>query len=107
MRQATIAFLCTFFSGALFSVLAVRVFHALKGTCAMLRDSKINRLTDKEKKIALFVAECFNNDEIGLRVNLSPSTVSSYLTGIYEKLGIAKEGDRRLKLANFMWKFVK
>ena len=86
MRQATIAFLCTFFSGALFSVLAVRVFHALKGTCAMLRDSKINRLTDKEKKIALFVAECFNNDEIG---------------------GIAKEGDRRLKLANFMWKFVK
>jgi len=55
----------------------------------------LKNLTNKEKKIALLVAEGFTNKEIALKSNITESTVKVHLKSIYNKLGVSD----RLSLA--------
>lgn len=51
--------------------------------------SPLDNLTDREKKIAEYVAQGLTFKEIGRKLNLAPSTVSNHMYRVYRKLGIA------------------
>jgi two-component system nitrate/nitrite response regulator NarL len=55
----------------------------------------LNLLTDRERQVALLVAEGLSNKAIGRRLKTSDGTVKVHLYRIFRKLNI----DRRTKLA--------
>jgi two-component system, NarL family, invasion response regulator UvrY len=61
------------------------VLQTLESTDAM----SLNRLSTKEMEVAFSVSEGKRNSEIAEDLNISPKTVSSYKTRIYEKLGVS------------------
>ena len=49
---------------------------------------QLEALTDRQRRIALFVAEGLTNKEVGNRLAIRPATVASHLRVIYKKLNI-------------------
>jgi len=58
-------------------------------------ENKSSMLTDKELNIALYAAKGMSNKDIACNVYLSESRVKTCLSGIYRKLGITEEKDKR------------
>jgi len=50
--------------------------------------SAIDNLSDKEVEVARFLTKGFSTKEISEHINLSPSSISSYKSKIFEKLGV-------------------
>ncbi|WP_459801983.1 helix-turn-helix transcriptional regulator [Herbidospora sp. RD11066] len=57
------------------------------------RNDARDRLTAQELQIAQLVADGFTNRDIGLRLFVSPRTVSTHLARIFPKLGITSRGE--------------
>ncbi|MBV9119690.1 MAG: response regulator transcription factor, partial [Chloroflexi bacterium] len=55
-------------------------------------------LTDQERRILLLIAEGKTNREIGTELTLSPHTVKTYVSSIFQKLHLA----RRSQAAAFL-----
>lgn len=50
--------------------------------------NKLNELSSREKEILLLLAEGSSNKEIASRLLISPSTVRSHLSSVYDKLHV-------------------
>lgn len=48
----------------------------------------VDRLTPREREVALFTAQGLTHKEIALRLDLSPATVRTHLTSSYRRLGV-------------------
>ncbi len=55
-----------------------------------------DRLTKREKDIAILIAEGLSNREASTRLHLSESTVRNYLQHIYDKLGVSSRSELML-----------
>ena len=84
-----------------------RSYRGLRVSCKEFGDlykirifepSPLDKLTDKEMRIAQFISQGMTFKEIGRRINLAPSTVSNHMYRVYRKLGIAS----RSALADLM-----
>ncbi|MCL2245196.1 MAG: response regulator [Treponema sp.] len=71
-----------------------------KDTIAELTPSSI--LTEKEFTVALLAAQGLYNKEIAVKVFLSESRVKTCLSGIYRKLGISNNNNKRELLAGLI-----
>lgn len=60
----------------------------------------LSTLTDRESEILTLISHGNNNQEIAEKLCIVPSTVSTHITSIYEKLGF----DDRSKLVAWLWK---
>lgn len=59
----------------------------------------LKTLTERESEIARLIGYGSNNQEIAKQLCISPSTVSTHITSIYEKLGF----EERPKLVAWLW----
>jgi LuxR family maltose regulon positive regulatory protein len=50
--------------------------------------SPASGLSPREREVLALAAQGFRNDDIGLRLFISPKTVKTHLRNIYEKLGV-------------------
>lgn len=53
-----------------------------------LRHDLLEKLSHKEREVALLIKEGLSNKEIAVRVNITERTVKAHLSSVYEKLGI-------------------
>ena len=51
-------------------------------------------LTNREQNVLDLVAQGYNNAEIAKTLNLSQSTVSTYISNVYKKIGVTKNKGR-------------
>jgi len=65
-------------------------------------DSLSSLLSDKELTIALYVAKGMSNKDIAGKVYLSESRIKTCLSGIYRKLGLSADKDKRSMLKNIL-----
>ena len=79
----------------------LRLVDAVK-TRKKLEAHTSSLLSEKELSVALYVAEGLSNREIAGRVFLSESRVKTCLSGIYRKLGIADNKDKRGALTELL-----
>lgn len=65
---------------------------------------KVRELTDRQKHVAIMVAQGMSDREIAKIMKTSVSTVSSQLTTIYMKVGLKnkEDGNIRVRLANMV-----
>ena len=61
-------------------------------------DELLERITNKEKEIALHVKEGLSNKEIAYQLNITVRTVKAHVSSIFEKLGIGDRLTLALKL---------
>jgi ATP/maltotriose-dependent transcriptional regulator MalT len=54
-------------------------------------------LSPRERDVLALAAQGFHNDEIGLRLFISPKTVKTHLQNIYEKLGVSSRTEAAIK----------
>jgi len=59
------------------------------------REKNLDKLTSREKEVALYAAKGFSNKEIARAINISDSTVKAHLSSSFERLGVRD----RLQLA--------
>ena len=61
-------------------------------------------LTQRERQVVRFAMDGLSNKEIGVRLNMSPKTVESRLTDIYDRYGITNGRiELSLRAANEGW----
>jgi LuxR family maltose regulon positive regulatory protein len=65
------------------------------GTPVIKRERRV--LSRRESEVLQLVAEGFHNDEIGLRLFISPKTVKTHLQNIYEKLSVNSRTEAAIK----------
>jgi DNA-binding NarL/FixJ family response regulator len=58
----------------------------------------LSLLSDKERRILLYISKGFSNDEIADRLNLGKNTVRNYVSSIYEKINV-KDRFEAIRLA--------
>jgi DNA-binding NarL/FixJ family response regulator len=65
---------------------------------------RVRELTDRQKHVAIMVAQGMSDREIAKIMKTSVSTVSSQLTTIYMKVGLKnkEDGNIRVRLANMV-----
>ena len=63
-------------------------------------DSKIDKLTPREREILLLVSQRLGDKEIAQHLNLSPRTVQNHLHRAYEKLGVSDRLQAARMLSN-------
>lgn len=65
---------------------------------------RVRELTDRQKHVAIMVAQGMSDREIARVMKTSVSTVSSQLTTIYMKVGLKnkEDGNIRVRLANMV-----
>ena len=75
---------------ALDSAVASQLVRYLTGeaTQAGVEGQVLNRLTERQREVAMLVAEGLSNAEIARRLFLSPATVKSHLTAVMRRLDI-------------------
>lgn len=76
--------------------------HLQFGDAAATEKPAPSLLTDREREIALLIANGLNNDQIAAKLQMSVHTVRSHRKHIYSKLdvhNIAQLRDRRLEFA--------
>ena len=61
-------------------------------------DSAIAKLPARQQQILELVAEGFSNAAIGRKLSLAEKTVETYLTNIYQGLGLSEEPDIHLRV---------
>lgn len=59
------------------------------------KDELLEKLTEREREIALFVSQGLSNKEIAIELNITERTVKAHLSAVFEKVGVHE----RLKLA--------
>jgi len=67
--------------------IAQGVLNAMAGETPVDRESRINRLSDRERQIAQLVASGMRNRDIGTELNISENTVKRHLQSIFNKTG--------------------
>lgn len=65
---------------------------------AAIADSRIDRLTPREREIAGLVGDGDSNKEIATKINVTEATVKAHLTAVFRKIGVSD----RLRLALYM-----
>jgi len=76
----------------------MRVLNFLNLSDAKIRQnplSAVSLLTGKELIVAILASRGLLNKEIAEEVNLSESRIKTCLSGIYKKLGITENDDKR------------
>jgi DNA-binding NarL/FixJ family response regulator len=75
---------------ALDSAVASQLVRYLTGEAAQagVEGQALNRLTERQRDVAMLVAEGLSNAEIARRLFLSPATVKSHLTAVMRRLDI-------------------
>ena len=63
----------------------------------------LNRLTTQERKVAMYIAHGYNNEEISQAMGISKRTVVNYMTQCLNRLDIPLGGASRVKLARKVW----
>ena len=63
----------------------------------------LNRLTTQEHKVAIYIAQGYNNEEISRAMGISKRTVGNYMTKCLERLDIPLGGASRVRLARKIW----
>ena len=61
-------------------------------------DSPIAKLTARQQQILGLIAEGFSNAAIGRRLSLAEKTIETYMTNIYQGLGLSEEPDIHLRV---------
>ena len=63
----------------------------------------LNRLSPQERKVAMYIAQGYNNEEISRAMGISKRTVVNYMTQCLNRLDIPLGGASRVKLARKVW----
>lgn len=62
-----------------------------------------NRLSPQERKVAMYIAHGYDNQEIASKLKLSPRTVVKYMTSCLNRFNIPLGGASRVRLARKIW----
>jgi DNA-binding NarL/FixJ family response regulator len=83
---------------AIFSpTIATRVLHFFSAPHPVLPRHVFPELTDREHDILSLLANSANNHEIAQQLDLSPKTVSNYVSNIFNKLQVADRAEAIIK----------